>query len=684
MEISQRRISRIASPFVLGSASLFVALAATATRAEEQPLRFSVTEGAVHNEFYRQGTVAAHLVLKSGRSPRIIVAFPAGNSGTAVWFDAPTPITWQPTTTLRETSRARDRGEQLRGITAEITARGGPLKIRHAILSNVRVIRDYGYGGTTPAQILTAPQVSERSIRWDRRRLDGAAGYALDLELLTGTIRSDGADSIELVPGPNGELRLRITALTGDTPLTPLDATHLIRTPNPNVRLLNALAFLSYEEKLLAGSWRFNTYFGRDTLMSLLLMERIAQPDLVEAGLRAVIERLNAAGEVAHEEDIGEFALLRRQRAGSASSDEPILDYKMIDDDFMLAIVAAHCLLASGRSDRAGKFLATKNRAGDAYGALLARNLQYVVAATTKFANDSRWQHLIALKDGERVGNWRDSGDGLGGGRYPYDVNAVLAPAALDAIARLHSSGVLRPYLDANTNDELLRARLYASVWRQKAGALFDISIPANTARDQVSAYARQIGVDPARAMREIGADVRFRAIALDALGQPIPIVHSDEAFELLLIDASSEEVARVADTLTRSFPAGLLTDAGLVVANPAFAPAQFSALFDRARYHGTVIWSWQQALLVAGVERQLRRKDISSTARSALTRARDRVREVMKTTDATSNSELWSWSFANGRYRIEPFGQRDQDETESNAAQLWSTVHLGRSAPRP
>ena len=38
------------------------------------------------------------------------------------------------------------------------------------------------------------------------------------------------------------------------------------------------------------------------------------------------------------------------------------------------------------------------------------------------------------------------------------------------------------------------------------------------------------------------------------------------------------------------------------------------------------------------------------------------------------------SWSVVEGRYRVEPFGQRQQDETESNAAQLCSTVHLAQS----
>jgi len=42
--------------------------------------------------------------------------------------------------------------------------------------------------------------------------------------------------------------------------------------------------------------------------------------------------------------------------------------------------------------------------------------------------------------------------------------------------------------------------------------------------------------------------------------------------------------------------------------------------------------------------------------------------------------SELWSWSYSNGQYRMEPFGRPGVDVDESNAAQLWSTVFLGLS----
>ena len=51
------------------------------------------------------------------------------------------------------------------------------------------------------------------------------------------------------------------------------------------------------------------------------------------------------------------------------------------------------------------------------------------------------YKNLIALKEGVPVGQWRDSNDGLGGGRYPYDVNTALMPAALRAIAELTRAG---------------------------------------------------------------------------------------------------------------------------------------------------------------------------------------------------------------------------------------------------
>src|SRR6185503_16501707 len=55
-------------------------------KADAPELAFDIVEGDIHNYFYRRGPVAAHVLASSGTSPRLIVAFPAGNTGIAVWF----------------------------------------------------------------------------------------------------------------------------------------------------------------------------------------------------------------------------------------------------------------------------------------------------------------------------------------------------------------------------------------------------------------------------------------------------------------------------------------------------------------------------------------------------------------------------------------------------------------------
>jgi len=671
----------------IAAAGLLAALAAAAfatSSVARDPgtaaLRFSIPEGRVLNEFYRQGSVAAHLVLTSGTRPRLILAFPAGNSGVALWFESAPGLAWQPPVALAPVQRDVP-GGALRGVTADLVASGGPVTITEAITGSVRAIRNYQDGGEQPVrEVATRAVRAGRSVVWQRRRLDGAAGYYLSIEVLVGELTGGEARPFVISPDRSGQLRLRMTGLTGEQPLAPIPEGELAAGASQDARLLHALEFLAFQEKLLAGSWRFNTYFGRDTLISLRLLAPVAQPPLMEAGLRAVIERLNDAGEVAHEEDIGEFAVLRRRMDQLPPGDSPILDYKMIDDDYMLAPIAAHYLLdmPAGRA-RAQKYLAQRTTTGTTYGAQLVRNLAFVVANTAGFAREPATTHLIALKPGQNVGNWRDSERGLGGGRFPYDVNGVWAPAALLAIARLDESGLLRDYLPAESR-ALADAAAIARVWLREAPRRFDVKVTAKDARRRVADYAREIGVDAVPALAAIGeSGVSFRAVSLDSEGRPVPILNSDEGFALLLLDPDSAEATRIAESLTRAFPAGLLTDVGLLVANAAFADPTLQPEFGRNRYHGAVVWSWQQALLAAGLDRQLRRSDLSLAARTALARARLRLGAAMKGAIDVRGSELWSWSQLDGRYRVEPFGQRREDETESNAIQLWSTVYLAK-----
>ena len=183
---------------------------------ESTALRFSVPQGGVLNEFYRDGPAAAHLVLTSGSAPRLVIAFPAGNSGAAIWLTAKSAaLAWQPDVTI-ESAELDVPGGVLHGITATLSATGGRVSVRQAITGSVRVIREYEDAGRVSAEVTTAPRLSGRKVTWQRRRIDGAPGYFLSVEALSGSVVSDAGQSIEFIPDAEDRLRLRIVALTGE------------------------------------------------------------------------------------------------------------------------------------------------------------------------------------------------------------------------------------------------------------------------------------------------------------------------------------------------------------------------------------------------------------------------------------------------------------------------------------
>jgi len=661
---------------LLPCALLASALLASSSFGATRDLSFRIDEGRNINSFLRDGPVAAHLLLRSGDQPRVLVAFPAGNSGVGLWFEKTAkPVTWTLVAPPRPLNTLDEKGRPLHGIEFEVTTDATELKPRAAVLSSIRVLRDFELLAKAPDEVRVAPKTSGDGVSWARDRLDGAAGYRLSVSARMGAHVAPDRFAI----GSGAPLRLRIRALTGETPLTP-EYSLLTARAAGDARARDALSFLSYREKFLAGSWRFDTYFGRDTLMSALLLAPVLDPAAMESALSSVLDRLAPDGEVAHEEDIGEFAVLRNAREGRGRVATPIYDYGMVDDDFMLAPLAARWMLddASGRA-RAAQFLATKGAGGETRGAALARNLAWVVERGAAFAADPRATNLVGIKAGRMTGEWRDSEQGLGGGRYAYDVNAALVPAALESAARLGDAGLLEPYLGGDARWALATARERARAWATGAPRLFEVDVPAAEARAAVLAYAKEIGVDGERAAGSLGAGpLSFHALALDEHGEPVRILNSDEGFRLLLTDPAPADLERCLDAILRPFPAGLVTDIGVLVANPALATPAQRREFTRFAYHGTVVWSWQQALLVAGIDRQLRRGDLPSPSLARLRAARADVWSVIENTRAQRTSELWSWSYADGRFKLEPFGRPGADVDESNAAQLWSTVFLG------
>ena len=103
-----------------------------------------------------------------------------------------------------------------------------------------------------------------------------------------------------------------------------------------------SLSFLSYTSKLLAGAWRFLTYFGRDSMISMLLLQPIlseGEGSAIEAVIGAVLDRINKTdGSAAHEETLGDYSTYLAFKKNETST-EPQYDYKMIDTDFFLPVV---------------------------------------------------------------------------------------------------------------------------------------------------------------------------------------------------------------------------------------------------------------------------------------------------------------------------------------------------------
>lgn len=661
-------------------------------------LRHTVVDGDATSLFLREGSVAAQVLLTAGVKPRLLVAFAAGNSGATVWFH-PTerPVTWQQVGEVNAITAHDAQWRVLHGVEFTVQADAAALSVRLGLMGSVRVLRDHQFDGRLPPVGVTAPELTGQhtghiacdTLTWQRDRADGAAGYAMTLHVQGGAVLA--AENGFMLQAESGQTTLRLTlrVLTGDTPLQPLEAHELFNGCEADLPSARAsLLFLSYRENLFAGSWRFHTYFGRDTLMALRLLMPVLKPTAIEDILGSVLVRLNAVGEVAHEEDLGEFTVLHRLKHHETLSSVPILDYKMVDDDFMLLPVVAAYLqeLPAGKA-RAQAFLAQQQTqpsgTRETNGALLTRNIACVLRKAKAFAAQPQLNALVRLKPSEIVGDWRDSGDGLGGGVYAYSVNAVLVPSALRAAQMLLASGLFAPYVGAEPSVSATFAASLAGAWEEHAPAFFDVPQTTLAAQRCVADYAASLGVpDPSNWAQDVGDRMVFSALSLDDNGTPIPVMHSDFSFALMFAKPSPARLAQELHTLMRPFPAGLMTDVGLLVANAAFATPAVQPLFGRDRYHGAVVWSWQQAMVAAGLARQLERDDLPNTTRAALHCAQTTVWKAILATRDVADGELWSWAFEANRYRVQSFGPLCVTADESNAAQLWSTVYLAVTPP--
>ncbi|MDP9204532.1 MAG: hypothetical protein M3P12_03620 [Gemmatimonadota bacterium] len=425
---------------------------------------------------------------------------------------------------------------------------------------------------------------------------------------------------------------------------------------------------LSSKEKLMAGLPNYATYFGRDMMMTSLMMQPVWTDAMAEFVIASALRKLGPQGDVSHEEALGGqairensseynahmseyFRLLRR--AGRTAADTELVNarallvdlqkvrenYHMRDDEFQLPVVVERYLVnPSVTNARKKAFLLDSSDGRGPRIGLLMKELSLVATLMAPYARDPVVQNLIASPRLDsthwRSISWRDSNAGYANGRFAMDINAIWAPRALEAmvsilgrvtrmgfdedrIPALKVRAPGSPFL-AFFGDGSLFERAFQN-WRG-AGRHFVVSLTPEEISTKVTAKLQSLPAEERTYWQGVlaatGTDkqsLEFLAISLDSAGKPIPVVNTDPATWLLLRDmldttsASLAAVRRDVRAIMRPYPVGLFIDRlGPVVANDAYTSPGVWEAFRRDTYHSPrVVWGREVNLLLLGLANQ-------------------------------------------------------------------------------
>jgi len=426
---------------------------------------------------------------------------------------------------------------------------------------------------------------------------------------------------------------------------------------------------LSSKEKLMAGLPNYATYFGRDMMMTSLMMQPVWTDAMAEFVIASALRKLGPQGDVSHEEALGGQAIrensseynahmaeyFRLLRRGSRTSADTALanarallvdlqkvreNYHMRDDEFQLPVVAARYLAnpAVTTARKKAFLLDSSDGKGSRIG-LLMKELSLVATLAAPYAREPVVQNLIGSPRIDsthwRSISWRDSNAGYANGRFEMDINAIWVPRALQSIdeilTALKSIGfsneqlaALTPGVRGSSISEFVRDPAFFQRGIQNwQGAIrhFVVSFTPEEIRAKVSAKLQSLPAEE-RAywqgmLTATGADKQpfeFVAISLDSAGKPIPVVNTDPATWLFLRDgrdttsAAIAAVTRDVRAIMRQYPVGLFVDRlGPLVANDAYASPSVWEAFRRDTYHSPrVVWGREVNLLLLGLANQL------------------------------------------------------------------------------
>src|SRR5881296_1814172 len=616
---------------------------------------------------------------------------------------------------------------ELSGLIDHIAKLKGPERTRHLSLLGVKTV--------DALRARLGPSVTTKAgdtvwvVRVEQVSFDGKNHLWLALEGDTReTVPALSGNVVAIRRPAGGPVRLSVSVTTDTPALTPLtraeifndeflrflaqvraDTAHPLRFRRLE-REVRGVELLSYREKLMAGLPNFATYFGRDMLMTALLMQPVWAPAMSEHVVASALGKLSPTGDVSHEEALGGQAIRenaaeynRLVSAGRLSQARDVLghlaatreNYIMVDDDFQLPVVAAR-YLADPRvsADRKRDFLRTGQHL-----ARLVSNLAFVVRQAAPYARDPVATNLVSFPrapDGHWISaSWRDSRAGYGGGRFAMDVNVIWVPHALeavgtilDALKQLGVTPVIREQpLAAFARDRAALTRAVAT-WKG-AERHFRVALARKTVSDRVAARLRWLPPAEGEYWNNVAqrtgapADtLRFLVLSLDGAGRPIPIVNTDPAMLLLVDSLGPDRTLELIGPIMLPHPWGLFVDAlGPVVANDAYATRDVWEAFRRDRYHSpTVVWGRDVNALLAGLARQLPAGDVGAQHAAPL---RDAVQRITDAVDRSGlrHAELWSYAIENGRLVPLRYGT-------SSDVQLWSLTDLAvqylLNHPRP
>jgi hypothetical protein len=473
--------------------------------------------------------------------------------------------------------------------------------------------------GALRARLRPTVSTDQNAASWTTRivqpSLDGRDTLALELRvdprLVTAAYRGDSI-SLQARSGDRVPFTVRI-ATTGQ-PLTPLSRREIFndeflrflaaarragggaaddparRRARWLERQVRGLELLASREKLMAGLPNYATYFGRDMLVTALMMRPIWREEMAEFALASALRKLSPLGDVSHEEALGGQAVreaateyasligeyLAAARAGRRAAGDTLLaratavlrdarrvreNYHMIDDELQLAVLAGRWLgdptVSSGRK----RAFLLDSSDGQPRVRLLLRELALVTRMTAAFAREQVATNLVSFPQRDSSqwssASWRDSGAGYAGGRYAMDVNAIWAPHALESVARIletlrtlrisvdsvargDSALIGRSPLPAYARDSATLRRAIDAWWG--ASRHFMVRLGPAEVRAHVAA---RVAVMPEKerdywTVRVTRSDavrdsLTFLALSLDTQGRPIGVANSDPATALFL-----------------------------------------------------------------------------------------------------------------------------------------------------